>query len=132
MRNSPGTAYIGGELREIKGNWLRGDQRNAAVMPKQIAEKLSGRKFNTFSELRQEFWKLVARDPVLSKEFDKSQKTLMEKGYSPFANVAESTGGGRGNEVYNLHHIKPIEEGGPVYDLFNLRIVTPLFHHGQH
>ncbi|EPH2777972.1 TPA: HNH endonuclease [Klebsiella pneumoniae] len=29
---------------------------------------------------------------------------------------------------YEIHHIKPIEEGGGVYDIDNLRIVTPKLH----
>jgi hypothetical protein len=56
----------------------------------------------------------------------------MKQGLSPFANKVEATGGGRANEVYNLHHKQPIEEGGGVYDLANLFVVTPLFHQGLH
>ena len=32
---------------------------------------------------------------------------------------------------YHLHHVKPIAEGGAVYDLDNIRVVTPRLHYGE-
>ena len=30
--------------------------------------------------------------------------------------------------MYNLHHVTPIHEGGGVYDLNNIYVVTPRYH----
>jgi hypothetical protein len=35
-------------------------------------------------------------------------------------------------QSFNLHHIQPISAGGAVYDLSNLRIVSPVVHYGIH
>lgn len=58
-------------------------------------------------------------------QFPPQSQTLMRKGMSPFAaEVQQLPGHGK----FQLHHITPIHEGGGVYDLDNLAVVTPVYH----
>ena len=71
-RYSAGTAYptAFNELKEIKAgkSWIS-RQTGEAPFPKQIAEKMYGRHYNNFNQFKADFWKEVAKDPVLSKQF---------------------------------------------------------------
>lgn len=49
----------------------------------------------------------------------------MRNGLAPRARYKDSVGGIRS---FELHHIKPIIEDGGVYDMDNIRIVTPKRH----
>lgn len=46
-------------------------------------DKLRGREFGSFDAFRKTFWKEVAADPELSKQFHPDDVELMKKGYSP-------------------------------------------------
>lgn len=122
-RNLPGVSKGAG--KEIKGNWLKGTNGNAGLFPKSVADKLRGKKFANFDEFRQQFWKAVSQDEKLIKQFDEANIQLMKDGYAPFTHGSQSIGG---NKRYTLHHIRPINQGGGVYDMDNLYIVTPKFH----
>lgn len=50
---------------------------------------------------------------------------MQTNGYAPFANVNQQLGG---QKVYILHHKTPINQGGSVYDMDNIYIVTPKYH----
>lgn len=56
----------------------------------------------------------------------------MAAGKAPFAHKLQKTGKGWAQKVMNIHHRKPIESGGGVYDLDNLAIVSPRYHLGMH
>jgi hypothetical protein len=86
---------------------------------------MRGREFSSFEAFRQSFWKEVANDPVLSRGFDVDQLKAMNTGKAPRAPLEQQLGGQRG---YQLHHMKPIQHGGTVYDLDNIAIVTPRYH----
>lgn len=122
-RNLPGVSI--GKGKEIKGKWLKGSDGNAGLFPKSVAEKLNGKKFANFDEFRKAFWKAVAEDELLIKEFDKQNISRMEKGLSPFVRNTQNLGG---QKNYILHHKTPINQGGEVFDMDNLIIVTPRFH----
>ncbi len=126
-RNEPGVASHGGDLPTIRegDTWLKGSDGNAAKVPSQVAEKLAGRKFNNFDELREAFWEAAADDPVLSKQFDPRSLTLMKNGRAPYARLEQQVGG---RAKYELDHNQPISNGGNVYDLNNIIIRTPLNH----
>lgn len=49
----------------------------------------------------------------------------MEDKLSPRARFADTVGGRRSFEI---HHDKPISEGGEVYNIDNLRVLTPKRH----
>jgi RHS repeat-associated protein len=123
-RCGPGTATGNGkEVRQ--GRWLRGTHGNAGVFPQSIANKLRGKSFRDFDHFREEFWREVAKDPDLSSQFSKSNITRMSSGRAPKVSVTQSVGK---NTSYALHHAQPIQHGGGVYDMDNLRIVTPRYH----
>lgn len=124
-RYQPGTATGGNNLPPGNDKWLRGSNRNAGWIPRQVADKLRGQQFSEFKEFKEAFWKAIAADPVLSKSFIKSDITQMSNGFAPFADIEQQVGGkGR----YELHHIQPIYSGGAVYDMDNIIVVTPRYH----
>ena len=144
-RNTPGKASGGDKLPDIADQWfpevrvpgkrsVKGSKDiRIAQIPGQIARKL--RKignFKSFEDFRKTFWKLVAQDPVLSKGWSKQNLAAMRKGSPPGAGRShlgrsEQTGGGS-NAVYNLDHKLSIENGGGVYDLDNIQVVSPRMH----
>ena len=127
-RNKPGIVSSNiNNLPVIKNgeSWLKGTSSNAGKVPKQIANKLNGKKFNSFNEFRNAFWKEVALDPVLSKQFPPGARTLMKDGKAPYANLNEQVGK-RG--VYELDHNIEIQNGGNIYDLNNIIVRTPNNH----
>nr|WP_036773418.1 HNH endonuclease signature motif containing protein [Photorhabdus australis] len=97
-----------------------------APIPSQIADKLRGRRFNNFDDFRKAFWKEVGNDPELIKDFsDVNKRRIKELGYAPFSIPTEQVGG---KKKFDIHHVKPIKSGGSVYDIDNLRVVTPKKH----
>jgi hypothetical protein len=105
--------------------WLKGTNANAGKIPKQIAEKLNGKSYENFSEFRSAFWKEVANDPILSKQFDTDNFYRMKNGYAPEATKFEQVGK---RVKYELDHNIEIQNGGNVYDLNNIIIRTPNNH----
>ncbi|WP_405388003.1 DUF6531 domain-containing protein [Streptomyces sp. NBC_01102] len=125
LRNSPGAVTGGGRLSDISGGWLKGTHGSTGKIPGQIGRQLQGKSFKTFGDFREAFWKAVASDSGLAAGFSKSNRTRMAAGRAPF--VANQQAVGRNNK-YVLHHVKPIQHGGGVYDLDNLVVVTPRYH----
>jgi hypothetical protein len=122
-RKLPGT--VTGNGNNITGRWLRGTEGNAGLFPKSVADKLRGRTFNNFDEFREAFWKEVANEPNLANQFDANSIQRMQGGLAPFTSVSQQIGGMKN---YVLHHKTPINQGGSVYDMDNLYIVTPKYH----
>jgi hypothetical protein len=122
-RKSPGTATGAG--KEIAGDWLRGTDKNVGLFPKSVADKLRGRTFKSFDEFRQAFWKEVANDAELKTQFDADNILDMKTGLAPSVQKTQAVGK---NAKYILHHRTPINQGGSVYDMDNLYIVTPRYH----
>ena len=125
LRNTPGQAIGGDNLPIIEDSWFKGTHNSAGKLPKQIADKMRGMEFRNFDKFRQTFWKLVADDPNLSKEFKTADLRNMKTGLAP---VVDSTQRTNGANSYQLHHVKPIHDNGGVYDLSNIIIVTPRYH----
>ncbi len=126
-RYLPGTASNGPGLPRISEGeqWLRGSDGNAGRVPAQIAEKLQGRTFRDFDEFRSAFWIEVSLDPILSPQFSVGNRALMARGNAPVAVKGQQVGG---RFVYEIDHVKEIQDGGNVYDMNNLIIRTPLNH----
>ena len=128
IRKTPGKVTGGKSLKYIKEGdvWLRGTDGNAGKIPAQIADKLRGREFKSFKHFRETLWKEVANDSVLSKGFDPKDIKLMQSiGKAPPAPMSQW---GKSAKSYEIHHINPIHNGGSVYDVDNLLIVTPRYH----
>lgn len=123
FRSSPGKATISGKLFDSE-NILNGTHKNAGIVPKEVAESMSGKTFKNFDHFREEFWKTV-NSSKYSKQFDEISRTNMAKGKAPLVHESQIV---KTKDVYELHHITPINKGGNVYDLSNICIVTPRFH----
>ncbi|HEJ3364696.1 TPA: S-type pyocin domain-containing protein [Pseudomonas aeruginosa] len=123
-RDVPGTAT--GKGQPVSGNWLgAASQDQGAPIPTQIADKLRGRKFASFDAFRKAFWTEVGKETELSKQFRGNNQGNLKNGYSPFTPKSERVGG---RARYELHHVKPISEGGAVYNIDGIRVTTPKRH----
>ena len=128
-RLEPGVATgNGGAIEEL---WLGEQSRGlGAAIPTRIADQLRDKEFKTFNQFREEFWKTVARDAELSAQFSKGNLIRMTKaGYAPNVRKGDQH---KSLNTYVLHHTVPIVEGGGVYDIDNIHIVTPKAHHAIH
>lgn len=123
-RYQPGVVTFGDDLVPASGNWL--SAATPAPIPLQVARALEGQSFKTFPELQSAVWRTIGNDAELSAGFGEQALGQMSIGNAPFAPRAfqNSQFGGR----FNLHHVDPIGTGGAVYDLSNLRIVSPRVH----
>lgn len=112
------------------GGWLNiAGQELGAPIPSQIADKLRGREFANFDAFRRAVWGEVGKEPTLNSQFNGSNQKSLSKGYSPFPPEAEQVGG---RTRYELHHITPVKDGGAVYDIDNIGILTPKRHIDLH
>ncbi len=125
LRNTPGVVTASRTLPTITGQWLRETHANAARVPQQVADKLQGKTFKNFAHFRREFWKTIANDPILNKGFSQGDIANMRTGLAPRTHPDQRIGKNTG---YQLHHLKPIYDGGNVYDLSNIAVVTPRYH----
>lgn len=126
-RDEPGVASGMGQF--VVGPWLPMAAQQGAPIPSVIADKLRGRNFSSFDSFRKAFWVVVSNEQKLARNFSSYQILRMKKGLSPFVDTSEQVGGRR---VFELHHVEYIAKGGAVYDLDNLRILTPKSHIETH
>jgi hypothetical protein len=123
-RNMPGTADGNGQ--HVGDNWLGGAATgDGAPIPSQIADKLRGREFGSFDSFRRALWKEVAADPELSKQFGTDDLERMKLGRAPTVRFRESVGK---RIKVELHHHVEISKGGDVYNIDNLKALTPKRH----
>jgi hypothetical protein len=114
----------------VSGIWLgAATQGEGAPIPSQIADQLRGKEFKNFRAFREAFWKAVANDSELVKNFNKFNVAGMHDGLSPFPPKTEQVGG---REKYEIHHVIGVGQDGAVYDVDNLRITTPKLHINIH
>lgn len=126
LRKTPGTATsVNSKTVLIDGQWLRGSHGSMGLFPRQVAEKMKGENFKNFDQFRRSFWKNVSRTPELASQFKKEDLDLMKQGKAPLAPSEQTLGG---QKTYILHHKTPINQGGGVYDMDNIVIVTPRYH----
>jgi hypothetical protein len=130
MRNTPGSVTISGDLVPASGRWL--NPGVATPIPAQVGDALLGRTFNTFDDLRSAIWEHIGSNSELTNGFSRSNLAQLNGGRAPFAPAEHLAEGGAFGERFNLHHHDPIFNGGPVYDLSNLRIVSPKLHSEIH
>lgn len=127
-REDPGVATGVGQV--VSHNWLgAASQGEGAPVPVQIADQLRGKEFRNFRAFREAFWKAVGNDDVLAEQFDPYDIENMKKGQAPIAKYD----GQVGNRVkLELHHKKYISEGGDVYGVDNINMITPKKHIETH
>ncbi|MGF6488583.1 hypothetical protein ABH904_002356 [Pseudomonas frederiksbergensis] len=129
-RDDPGVAM--GVGQSVSGIWL-GDAARAegAPIPAQIADKLRSMEFRNFHGFRRAFWRAVAADVELRAQFTPIDLHLMKMGKAPFP-LPEDRNGGR--IKFEIHHLVEVAQGGAVYDMDNLVVMTPKRHidfHGK-
>ncbi|WP_145594904.1 S-type pyocin domain-containing protein [Yersinia aleksiciae] len=123
-RHEPGT--VTGRGQSVSGIWLAGAGKDSGVpIPAHIADQLRGRRFSTFDKFREAFWLAVGHDPELSGQFNPGNQELMKNEYAPFVKKSDKAGQRVRNE---LHHKIPISQGGDVYNVDNINVVTPKRH----
>lgn len=126
LREMPGVASGGGGLVDPT-SMLRGSEGNVGVIPREVAVGLSGRQFGSLRNFREAFWRAVA-DSRYGAEFQRvnvRNLTRMRKGWAPLVSASQMS---EGQFKYVLHHKRPISQGGGVYDLDNLAVLTPRYH----
>ena len=94
-------------------------------IPEHIPARLRGKKFRDFDHFRSEFWKAIASDPVTSRRFRSKDMQRMRDGKAP---EADETQWIKERKSYEIHHAKPIKDGGRVYDMRNMMVLTPRMH----
>ena len=123
-RNMPGTASGKGE--KVGSDWRAGENSgNGSPIPSQVADKLRGKNYSNFAAFRRAVWKATSSTPELRELFKEQNKGNIDGGNSPFASKKEQVGGRKRLE---LHHVVPISKGGALYDVDNIRIMTPKRH----
>ncbi|HDZ9535700.1 TPA: S-type pyocin domain-containing protein, partial [Vibrio cholerae] len=124
------SGVVTGNGEDITGIWLeRASEGLGAPVPSQIADKLRGKEFRSFDAFRKAFWLSVAENEELMTQFKGASKAHIRKGNAPFAPKDEHYGKIR---KFEIHHVNEIQHGGAVYDIDNLRLVTPRNHKKIH
>ncbi|UZE00845.1 S-type pyocin domain-containing protein [Pseudomonas mediterranea] len=119
-----------GTGQPVSGIWLgAASQGDGAPIPSQIADQLRGQKFKNFREFREIFWSAVASDTTLAGQFKTVNLSRMKKGYAPYAIPSEQVGG---KVKFELHHVIFLKNNGALYDIDNIRVVTPKQHTALH
>jgi len=130
LRNTPGVATVSSELAPASGSWLEASVPTA--IPAQVGDALAGQSFKAFGDLRQAIWEQIGSNSELNSGFSRANLAKMNDGLSPSAPTNYLTESGAFGDSFNIHHAIPIENGGAVYDLSNLRIVSPKIHFDIH
>ncbi|CAM3562734.1 HNH endonuclease signature motif containing protein [Salmonella bongori] len=106
---------------------------NGAPIPAHIADKLCGREFKNFDNFREALWLEVSKDPVLMEQFSEFNQIRISHGFTPFVpDKGHYVGPKEIVKKFQIHHFISIEYGGGVYNIDNLRIVTPKLHDEIH
>ncbi|QNN46213.1 putative Ig domain-containing protein [Thermomonas brevis] len=129
-RYLPGMVTVSGDLKRVSGVWL--DAATPTPIPSQVGDALVGMKFNTFDDLRSAIWEQIGGNPELNSGFTPRNVQLMRDGYAPRTPPQYLNDNGAFGKGFNLHHVDPIKNGGAVYDLSNLQIVSPKAHYNIH
>ena len=105
--------------------WLRGSHGNGGFIPEHIAARLRGKRYRSFDHFRSEFWKAIAADPITNRRFPAKEIQKMRDGKAPRAHETQWI---KGRKSYEIHHATPIKDGGRVYDMRNMIVLTPRMH----
>jgi hypothetical protein len=116
---------VSGEGKLIDGELLVSGNEKGQGIPALVAGEMRGRKFRNFGAFRADFWMQIANASEFSSQFGRLEIEMMKRGVAPFAPPDERVGG---RVKYELHHKKRIADGGGVYDVDNIVIVSPKFH----
>ena len=123
-RSVPGVAS--GYGAPVTAKWLEETARDqGSPIPSSIAEKLRGQNFSSFDGLRRAIWSAVSGDAELSSHLGEPSLRELSKSRAPYVPEA----GRVGKRIkFEVHHKHLIRDGGAVYDMDNLIILTPKDH----
>ncbi|CAI8799257.1 Colicin E3 [Pseudomonas chlororaphis] len=121
---------VTGKGQLISDIWLAGaGVGEGSPIPSQIADALRGQTFNDFDDFRKAFWIEVSKDAVLRGQFCKDNQRKISEGKAPIAIESEHAGE---RMRFEIHHIVYIKNGGEVYNVDNLAVMTPKRHVETH
>ena len=83
------------------------------------------------AELRGAIYEAIGNSSYAA-EFSTRNQNFMLGLQAPYAPRNLQTGESYSQQKYNIHHVKPVEDGGDVYNLDNLEIVAPKTHDEIH
>lgn len=129
-RNVPGVVTSSGTLSPASGSWL--DASVPTPIPAQVGDALMGKTFNSFDDLREAIWKQVGNNSELNSGFTSTNVQSMRGGNAPLSPALYLNDSGAFGKVFNIHHVFEVGNGGAVYDLSNLQIVSPKVHYDIH
>ena len=127
IRKRPGTAWSSRKLPTLQPGqeWLRGSHGNGGFIPEHIAAQLRGKRYRSFDHFRSDFWKAIAASPITSRRFPAKEIQKMRRGKAPEAHKTQWI---NGRKSYEIHHATPFKDGGRVYDMRNMMVLTPRMH----
>ncbi|WP_288845630.1 type VI secretion system tube protein TssD [uncultured Citrobacter sp.] len=135
-RKQPGVVTGNGVELSPGTRWLDmsvTNQGSGAPIPAHIADKLRGREFKNFDDFREALWLEVSKDPVLMEQFLERNRDAVNQAHAPYTTKdGYYYGPKKILKKFQIHHFIAIEHGGEVYDIDNLRIVTPRLHDEIH
>jgi hypothetical protein len=141
IRAQPGQPHGGKDLPPVTGDWFQPKRGGTGLdygilpIPGQIANRLRNMTFANFADFRETFWKMVAQEPNLAREFNyhPGNAERMRNGQPPIVPGQALAGvkewqPGAANIVYQIDHKQALKNAGGLYDLDNLQIVTKRVH----
>ena len=115
----------------LTGNTIRNSDFTTIAIPQEVAQQLVGNEFSSFDELRGAIYEAIGNSSYAA-EFSTRNQNFMLGLQAPYAPRNLQTGESYSQQKYNIHHVKPVEDGGDVYNLDNLEIVAPKTHDEIH
>lgn len=122
-RHLPGIVAGKGEV--VNGTWFGEGNAQGSAIPAEIANELRGKEFSNFGAFRRALWQTISRSPTIAEQFGLGSIMSMRRGFSPIAPESEQVGG---RIKYEIHHKIRIADGGAVYDIDNMIILSPKLH----
>lgn len=111
-------------------DWLSAaSSPDGAPIPSQVADSLRGREFSSFDRFREALWGEIGKNQPLLQSLNQRNRELTSRGRSPFTRKSDRVGGRRRMEI---HHLELVSQGGDVYNIDNMRIMTPRTHIDAH
>ena len=115
----------------LTGNTIRNSDFTTIAIPQEVAQQLVGKEFSSFDELRGAIYEAIGNSSYAA-EYSTRNQNFMLGLQAPYAPRNLQTGESYSQQKYNIHHVKPVEDGGDVYNLDNLEIVAPKTHDEIH